>query len=58
MESNTVNDPAPDDDVALGLCDSFDFDEVELFSNLSDNDELPYDVDGTVGVKESQLYLS
>ena len=32
MESNTVNDPAPDDDVALDLCDFFDFDEVELFA--------------------------
>ena len=32
VESNTVNDPAPDDDVALDLCDFFDLVEVELFS--------------------------
>ena len=32
VESNTVNEPAPDEEVALDLCDFFDFVEVELFS--------------------------
>ena len=32
VESYTLDDPAPDDDVASDLCDFFDFDEVELFS--------------------------
>ena len=31
-ESRTVNDPAPDEEVALDLSDFFDFVQVEIFS--------------------------